>query len=54
MMKIEFDNGSFIEPMPSENVIRGKQSENIQWVNDKEDPPRITIKPGVSGTPLME
>jgi hypothetical protein len=21
--KIEFDNGSFIEPMPSENVIRG-------------------------------
>jgi hypothetical protein len=53
-MKIEFSNGSIIEIMQSENVVRGKQSENIEWVNDKEDSPRITIIPGISGTPLIK
>lgn len=32
---IKFNNGSKIEIMKSENVIRGKQSKNIEWYHDK-------------------
>lgn len=32
---IKFDNGSKIEIMKSENVIRGKQSKNIEWYHDR-------------------
>lgn len=34
--RIEFDNGSKIEIVESENVTRGKQSKGIEWFHWKE------------------
>ncbi|PAV30265.1 hypothetical protein CIL05_07290 [Virgibacillus profundi] len=36
-MEIKFKNGSLINTLESENIIRGSQSKNIEWV--KSDKP---------------
>ncbi|WP_301337186.1 hypothetical protein [Brevibacillus brevis] len=35
-MKIELSNGSVIEVVESNDIIRGSQSKHIEWIQDTE------------------